>query len=143
MRLVALVLLLAATTAQADAPSPDLVLSWREGEMSKDMSVWTTEITVTGTRLHYHRHYTGRDPGTKPVDLDGAVKDPKKVAAAIAALDALPATKPPAQSDSNYAESCLHRGKTVRCAVRGQEREMKALAAIRDALVDGIKLPLL
>ena len=29
-------------------PAPDLVFTWEEGEMSMDMSIWSTTVTVTG-----------------------------------------------------------------------------------------------
>src|SRR5688572_29040344 len=99
------VLLLACSVTAADpkVPDPDLVLTWKEGEMSKDMSIWTTTIAVMGTKLRYKREYAGRNsgrPGTKSVELDATVKDPKKVGAALAALDKTkvkPAKKPDVQ----------------------------------------------
>jgi len=135
------------------APAPDLQLVWTEGEISLDMSLTTTEITVTGTKLHYHRRYSGRNagfPGTKPLDLDARIKDPRKLRDAIAALDKVPVKKVAAAPDDRapysgpYAEGCVTRGKVVRCGVRregdSESAELKAIAAIRDVLADGLKL---
>lgn len=133
-------------------PAPDLVFTWREGEVSKDMSIWSTTITVTGTKLHYARSYAGRDsgmPGTKPVELDATVKDPKKVAEALAALDKLKAkpAKPTAQQQMHMRSGCIRRGKAERCASASgtdpDPDELKAIAAVRDALLDGVKIPAL
>jgi hypothetical protein len=136
----------------APAPSaPDLVFTWSEGEMSMDMSIWTTTIMVTGTKLHYTRSYAGRDggmPGTKPVDLDATVKDPKKVAAALTELDkvkvkkAKPLTR---EQQMQMRTGCIRRGKGERCASASgtdpDPDELKAIVAVRDALLDGVKLP--
>jgi hypothetical protein len=140
--------------AHADeaGPKPELVFTWESGEMSRDMSIWRTRITVTGTKLHYERSYSGRNggmPGTKPVQLDATVKDPKKVAAALAALDKLK-VKPVKQADRgpdrfNLRSGCIERGTTSRCAsVDGNHPdsdELKAIAAVRDALMTGVKVP--
>lgn len=149
---IALLLVLLAATAAADTPksppAPDLVLRWTEGEMSRDMSIWRTTITVTGTKLHYSRAYSGRMPMGKPVELDATVKDPKKVAAALEALDKIK-VKPPAKSNGDSGvhqikEACVMRGKNERCASVSPPSpdtdELKAMAAIRDAVLDGVKV---
>jgi hypothetical protein len=150
MRSWIVVFVLAWSAAIADPKPPDLIFTWTEGEMSKDMSIWTTTITVTGDRLHYARKYSGRNsgfPGTKGTELDATVKDPKKVAAALAALDKLkakPAKKLPPER-MNMREGCVRRGKAERCATAsGSEPdsdELKAIIAVREALLDGVKLP--
>ena len=144
--------LLACSPAVAD-PAPDLVVTWKEGEQSRDSSMTTIRIAVTGSKLHYSRTYSGRNagwPGTKPVDVDATVKDPKKVAAALAAFDKTKAT--PAKASSNPTQyrvrgGCVTRGKTERCvSVSGETpdpADLKAIAALRDALLDGVKLPAL
>ena len=90
------------TSAHADPP-PDLTLTWDSGEMSSDMSMWKTIISVTGTKVHYTSTYSGRNegrPGTAPVKGDGVVKDPKRLAAALAALDKLkPSPRPEAEPE--------------------------------------------
>ena len=147
MRFSVVVLLLACSVAVADpkAPDPDLVVTWKEGEMSRDMSIWTTTIAVTGTKLRYKREYAGRNsgwPGTKSVELDAPVKDPKKVGSALAALDKIkvkPAKKPELEQ-MRLRSGCVRRGKAERCA-SASGTELKAIAAVRDALLDGVKIP--
>lgn len=150
-------LLLASSSAFADPKpppkliAPDLVVTWEEGEQSKDSSMTNTRIVVIGTKLRYARAYRGRNsgmPGTKPVALDATVKDPKKVAAALAALDKLKVTPVKKDSDPtkyNLRTGCVLRGKAERCAtVFGEAKdtdELKAIAAVRDALLDGVKIP--
>jgi hypothetical protein len=153
MRIVLLVLLLAGVaTAEPPKPAPpDLVLTWTEGEVSRDSSIWRTTITVTGTKLHYSSSYSGRYggmPNAKPVDTDATVNDPKRVAAALAALDKIRAKPDKQRVHSSVVmmrQGCVTRGKAQRCA-RAEGREpdpadLKAIAAIRDALLDGVKLP--
>ncbi len=147
--LLVVLLLLASALAAADTP-PDLVVTYQEGEQSRDSSMWTTRITVTGTKLHYSRTYEGREsgrPGTKPVEIDADVKDPKKVAAALAAFDKTKAT--PAKQSKDPTKYRLRTG----CVKRKAERcvsvwgdvpdpdDLKAIAALRDALSEGVKLP--
>jgi hypothetical protein len=150
MRSLLFVLLLAGV-ANAETPKqPDLVFTWTEGEMSRDMSIWRTTITVTGKKLHYARAYSGRFSGsdTEPVAVDAIVKDPKRVAAALAALDKIK-PKPDKKRDHGSVvimrEGCVTRGKTQRCArAEGRETDpadLKAIAAVRDALLDGVTLP--
>ena len=149
------ILVVSSSTAFADpkpAPPPaaDLVFTWKEGEMSRDMSIWTTTITVTGTKLHYQSTYVGRYggmPNSKPVDVQGTVKDPKKLAAALAALDKIkvkPAKKAPFEEEQQIRNGCIRRGKAERCATAtGTDPlsdELKAIAAVRDVLLDGVKL---
>jgi hypothetical protein len=132
-------------------PAPDLVFTWEEGEMSMDMSIWSTTVTVTGTKLHYKRSYSGRNsgmPNTKPAELDATVKDPKKVTAALAALDKIkvkPAKKLTREQQMRMRSGCIRRGKAERCASASgtdpDPDELKAIAAVRDALLDGVKLP--
>lgn len=156
MRISWLAVVLASSTAFADAPAPkpvepDLVLQWETGESSRDMSITMTRITVTGTKLHYSQQHLGRSLGAnpKPIELDATVKDPKKVAAALVALDKIKA-KPVKQGGDptryNLRSGCLRRGKVERCAsADGNEKDpddLKAMAAVRDALLDGVKLPL-
>lgn len=159
MHLASLATLLVATLAAkagADTPkppAPDLVVTWTEGEMSRDMSIWQTTITVTGAKLHYARTYSGRDSGmprTKPTTLDAKVRDPQRVAAALAALDKIklkPDTKRTGNEVMLIREGCVIRGKTQRCAhnVPGapDPAELTAIAAIRDALLIGVNVPLL
>ena len=147
---LAILLLVSGVARGQSNKDPDLTLKWMEGEMSKDASIWTTKITVTGTSLHYSRRYSGRNdgmPGTKPTDVDGVVKDPAKLAAAIAAFDKAPVAPPPKNPDSSgaYSSGCMARGKAERCAThRGTEpetEELKALAAIEAVLLEGVKLP--
>jgi len=131
--------------------APDLVFTWEEGEMSMDMSIWTTSITVTGTTLHYKRSYSGRDdgmPGTKPVAVDALVKEPKTVAAALAALDKIKVTKVKPLTRGQQMQmrtGCIQRGRAERCASASgsdpDSAELKAITAVRDALLDGVKLP--
>ncbi|MEO8701450.1 MAG: hypothetical protein ABI867_15495 [Kofleriaceae bacterium] len=151
-----IVLLASVSIARADSkapapPAPDLVVTWQEGERSKDMSIWTTTIEVTGTKLHVARTYAGRNggrPGTKPVEVEGTVKDPRKLAAALAALDKIKVRPPKQLTDPQQMrlrEGCITRGKATRCAsAMGSEpdpEELKAIAAVRDALLDGVQLP--
>lgn len=95
--------------------------------------------------------YSGRDgglPGTEPKSLDGVVKDPKKLADALAALDKIQ-IKPPPKQPSNQPYSgqessgCLTRGKATRCTVhRGTDvetTEFKAMLVIKEQLLAGIK----
>ncbi len=157
MRIWVAFVVLASSAAFADpkpAPKPvepDLFLQWETGESSRDMSITMTRIVVTGTKLHYSQQYLGRGFGgsnPKPVELDATVKDPKKVAAALAALDKLK-VKPVKQGGDgtryNLRSGCVRRGKVERCAsVDGNDKdsdEVKAIASVRDALLDGIKLP--
>jgi hypothetical protein len=158
MRLSWLILTLLALRAVAFAdpkpaptpPAPDLVFTWAEGEMSRDMSIWSTTIFVTGTKLHYTRSYAGRNPDPDgPVQLDATVKDPKKVAAALAALDKLKVKKQQAltqEQQMHMRTACIRRGKAERCAwASGKDpdpAELTAIAAVRDALLDGVKVPL-
>jgi hypothetical protein len=159
MRLSSIVVMLVAcgSIAFADSkpapapPAPDLVFTWSEGEMSMDMSMWTTTIMVTGTKLHYTRSYAGRNggmPDTNPVDLDAIVKDPKKVAAALTALDKVKVkkTKPATREQQMQMRTgCIRRGKAERCAwASGTDpdpAELQAIVAVRDALLDDVKLP--
>ncbi len=154
-------LLLVSSTVFADprpAPKPipkpitaDLVVTWEEGEQSKDSSMWSARIVVIGTKLLYAHAYSGRNsgrPGTKPVAVEATVKDPKKVAAALAALDKIKVTPPKQDTDPTKYKlrtGCVQRGKIERCAtVSGEAKdtdELKAIAAVRDALLDGVKLP--
>lgn len=139
---------LVGSTAFAD-PKPDLVFVWTEGEMSKDMSIWRTEIMVTGDRLHYTHSYSGRNPlSAPPVNVDAAVKDPKKVAAALTALDKIKVKKAKpltVEQQMDMRTGCIRRGKMERCAsASGKEpdpTELKAILAVRDALLDGVTLP--
>jgi len=140
-----------ATLAYADPPPPDLTLTWDAGEMSQDMSIWTTTITVRGTKVHYTSTYAGRDdgmPGTKPVTVDGVVKDPKRLAAALAALDKLqPGKAPePRQTTAHRDNACLRRSapKSERCVFHivgdAETADFKAISEIKAALVDGLHL---
>lgn len=120
--------------------------------MSRDMSLTTVEITVTGTKLHYHRQYSGRNggmPGTEPKDFDTSVKDPRKLADALIALDKVAIKKVPPSKDRSpysgpYLEACVTRAKVSRCGVRRQGEqdtdELKAITTIRAVLVDGMPL---
>lgn len=134
--------------APAAPPAPDLVFRWEEGEMSRDMSIWRTEITVTGDKLHYERKYSGRLPMGEPVTLDATVKDPKKVAAALAALDKIKVKKAKPLNETermNMRSGCIRRKAKERCAeATGQNADppdLKAIAAVRDALLEGVKVP--
>jgi hypothetical protein len=71
-----------APPAHADPTPPDLIFAWDEGEMSMDMSMEKTTLTVTGTAIHYDRKHSGRDAGIPdgPKSKDAVVKDPKKLA---------------------------------------------------------------
>lgn len=134
----------------APVPAPDLVFTWKEGELSRDMSIWTTTITVTGSKLHYQMSYVGRNggmPNSKPLEVDGAVKNPKKLAAAIVALDKIkvkPAKKEVDPTRYQYRSGCIQRGKAERCAsASGRDPDpddLKAIAAIRDELLTGVNL---
>jgi hypothetical protein len=132
-----------------EPPAPDLVFRWQEGEMSLDMSIWTTEIAVTGTKLHYARSYAGRmEMPESPVKVDATVKDPKKVAAALAALDKIKVKKAKnltREQQMQMRSGCIRRGKLERCATASgtdaDSDEMKAILGVRDALLDGVKLP--
>ena len=157
MRISWLVGLLASSTAFADAPVPKpvepyLFLQWETGEQSRDMSLTVTRIEVTGTKLHYSQQYLGRGflPNPKPVELDATVKDPKKVEAALVALDKIKIKVKPLKQGGdptryNLRSGCIQRGKIERCAsADGAEKDpddLKAIAAVRDALLDGVKLP--
>lgn len=156
MRLSWLVIALLGANAVADpkpsaAPAPDLVFTWTSGEMSKDMSIETTTITVTGTKLHYARTYTGRRsgrPGTKPVEVDATVNDPKKVAAALAALDKIKMKAPRPLNETeqmSMRRGCILRGKVERCShasgTKPDPVDLKAIAAVRDALLDAVQVP--
>ena len=151
MRLLAsvAVVLGVATAAQAGPPAPDISMTWSAGEVSMDMSLWTTTITVTGSKVHYEMKYSGRmggSPMTKPKKGDTVIKDPKKLAAALAALDKLPAV--PATDDSEYSgqdeSGCITRGKATRCTDHhggdpGTE-EFKAFVAIKALLLENAKI---
>ena len=138
-----------ATSAQAAPPAPDISITWTEGEVSMDMSLWTTTITVTGTKVHYELTYDGRmsgTPMTKPKQGDTVVKDPKKLAAALAALDKIPVVPDKkgatTQNYSGQDESgCITRGKVSRCTDhRGsspETDEFKAFVAIKALLLEG------
>lgn len=154
MRAACLVVFASVSLAHADAKpapdpaSPDLVFTWEEGEMSRDMSIWRTTITVSGRKLHYERKYSGRLPMGEPVLLDATVKDPKKVAAALAALDKIKVKKQKPLDESEemrMRSGCIRRGKSERCAAASGTNpdppELKAIVAVRDALLDGVKLP--
>jgi hypothetical protein len=148
IRRVALLLLFAVSTARADTPTLDLTLTWDEGESSSDFSSWKTTITVTGTKLHYSSRYSGRNtgmPGTEARDVNGVVKDPKKVATLLQAFDQVspPKTKSTPQR-GRYAGGCLTRGTVKRC-VRStggapDTDEVKALREVLGALLDGVKV---
>lgn len=139
-----------ATAANAGPPAPDLTMTWDEGEVSKDMSIWRTSISVTGTKVHYETTYSGRMgmPATKPKKRDIVLKDPKKLAAALAALDKIPVVPPAKASTVPYSgqesSGCLTRGKVTRCTVhRGTERETdeyKAIVAVKTLLVADLVL---
>ena len=144
------VLLAASTTASADTPkSPNLVVTWAEGEMSRDMSIWRTTITVTGSKLHYSRQYSGRDhgmPHTQPVELDASVKDWKRVTDALEALDKIKLRSTAARDGSYHLrEGCVIRDQVKRCAsVRDDARtpaDLDAIARVRDAVLYGVNLP--
>jgi hypothetical protein len=148
--LVALAIVILAGSARAEPKPPDLTFAWSEGEHSKDSSVWTTTIAMTGTKLHYERTYSGRYsgmPNAKPATLDAEVKDPKQVAAAIAALDKLPVRKTKQTESALFRTGCLTRGKVQRCETRyGNDdgpdtTELKAMRAVMTALLDGVKVP--
>ncbi len=135
------------TSAHADRP-PDLTLTWDSGEMSSDMSMWTTIISVTGTKVHYTSTYSGRNegrPGTAPVKGDGVVKDPKRLAAALAALDKLkPSPTPkPSQNTAHRDTGCVRRT-SERCAFHidggPTTPDYKAMVEIKAAIVDGVRL---
>lgn len=147
------VLFAVASAARAAPPKPDISITWTEGEVSMDMSLWTTTIAVTGTKVHYERTYSGRMggmPGSEPKKGDTVVKDPKKLAAALAALDKIPVVPvvadPNAEAYSGPEESgCITRGKAGRCVVHrgGSETdEYKAFVAIKAVLLEGAKLGL-
>lgn len=148
MRLIALLMFITVSSARADTPAPDLTLTWDEGESSRDFSSWKTTITVTGTKLHYTSQYSGRNdglPGTEPKDVNGVVKDPKKVATLLAALDNVPPPKTKSKpAQGRYAGGCLTRGKATRCVGSNggapDTDEVKALREVMMALLDGVKL---
>jgi hypothetical protein len=150
MRNLVLATIATFSIAHADPPVPDLTLTWDDGEMSSDASEWHTVITVTGTKVHYTSTYDGRDAGqpqTKPVKVDGVVKDPKRLAAALASLDAVkPGPTPKARQTTAHRDSaCLHRAvKSDRCIshIDGdpETADYKAFVEIRAAISDGLKL---
>jgi len=141
---------LVSTRVRADVPAepaPDLALRWLGSQGDLEASTSIIDITVTGDKVHYKKRASGR--GTMPnssVDIDGGVKDPRALAAAIAVLDKLPTRKHAAheRDGSYYTEICLTRGKRTRCAERHEtdpkSLEVDALSAIRDALTAGLKL---
>ncbi len=144
-----------ATVAQAAPPAPDISITWTEGEVSMDMSLWTTTITVTGNKVHYEMTYAGRMSGmamTEPKKGDLVVKDPKKLAAALAALDTIKAVvAKPGAGTENYSgldeSGCITRGKASRCTDhRGTDvetDEFKAFVAIKALLLEDAKLGLM
>jgi hypothetical protein len=148
MRRVALLMFVAVSSAHADTPTPDLTLTWDEGEASRDFSSWKRTITVTGTKLHYTSRYSGRDggmPWTKPKDVDGVVKDPKKVATLLAAFDKVPPPKTKSKPEQGrYAGGCLTRGTVKRCVGSTGDApdtdEVKALSEVMQALLEGVKV---
>ncbi|MEO6774758.1 MAG: hypothetical protein ABI467_17415 [Kofleriaceae bacterium] len=120
-------------------------MTWDEGEVSMDMSMWRTSISVTGTKVHYESTYSGRMkgmPGNAPLKTDMVLKDPKKLAAALAALDKIPVGKPAKRSSHPYSgqesSGCLTRGNVTRCTRhRGAEPETdeyKAVVAVKALL---------
>jgi hypothetical protein len=146
-----LALAISTTTAHAAPQRPDLTITWDEGEYSKDMSVTHVEITVTGTKIHYESKYSGRDsglPGNKPQAIDGEVKDPQQLAAALAALDKVPARAAGKPDPRTYrATGCVIRGKATRCATiyrphqpGDQEDEFKAVYHVEATVLEGVKL---
>jgi hypothetical protein len=135
--------------AHADPPAADVTVRWDSGEMSRDMSVWRTQITVTGKKVHAESTYSGRDggmPSTRPKAGDGALKDPKRLAAALAAFDK---TKdPPAvkfrDTTAHRDSLCVARGKAERCAAHidgdPETAAFKAAVEVKDAMIDGVTL---
>lgn len=139
---------LAASPAAAD-PAPDLVVTWKEGEQSRDSSMATQKLIVFGSKLRYVSTYEGRNAshGPKAQDLEGVVKDPKKLAAALAKLDAIKMRSLLGKGPTHYRlrSGCVKRGRTERCAeVSGDTpdpADLQAVAAVRDALLEGVVKP--
>jgi hypothetical protein len=149
MRLLLGTILLTALAGVAAADT-DCTVTWDAGEMSKDMSVWHTTLTVTGDKVHYESQYSGRNagqPDTKPRKGDLTVKDSTKLAAALAALDAMPVTKPsPSRSSAEHRETgCVKHGAKARCGSHiGKDAlnaDFKAVSDVRDAIVDSTMTP--
>ncbi len=137
-------------TAAAQPAGPDVMLTWDAGEMSKDMSVWHTAITVTGDKVHYEQTYSGRNagqPDTKPKRGDTTVKDAAKLTAALAKLDAMPNTKPaPSRNSAEHRETgCVKHGAKARCGSHigkdAPNADFKAVTDVRDAIGDASLTP--
>ena len=143
-----LVSLLVAAAAHADTPAPDVTITWDEGEISRDMSMWHSTVTLTGTRMHYEATYRGRDsgrPSTKPRKADAVLADPKALAVLLATFDKAPVK---VRHDESYSGNtltvCIARGKTTRCVTQhtgdAQSDEVDAATAIQTLVVGGFKL---